>query len=190
MMTTRWAALLALALVSACGSRGGDQTPGPPPPAPNLSGQRVMLLPARAPAPERLDAELAYWLDDRLPTVEWLLPAELQAAADRTPAWRLRLTALERPILEMGGNDRRIIDPLYGSLRQLGALVNADYALVPVEVEERADSSGVQIDLTVAVVDIRGGRVLWFHRTRGERNPSQAVAVASVAEAVARSLLP
>lgn len=180
---------LAVAL-AACGGRGEQAEPGPAAPPPNMAGQRVMLLPVQVPAPERLDAELAYWLADAHPTVEWLLPEELQAVADRTPAWRLRLATIERPVVDMGGSDRRIVDPLYGALRQLGAVINADYALVPVTVEERPDATGIQLDMTVAVVDIRGGRVLWLHTVRGNRNPLRGPAVASVAEAVARSLLP
>ncbi len=179
-----------LALAAACGGRSAERAPGPAPAAPNLAGERVMLLPVQTPGPEQLDAELAYWLQDALPAVEWLLPAELQAAADRAPAWRLRLASLQRPVLDMGGNDRRIIDPLYGALRQLGAVVDANLALVPVSLEERTDSTGIQLDLTMAVVDIRGGRVLWLHRTRSPTSPTGTAALATLAEAVARSLVP
>jgi hypothetical protein len=179
-----------LAVAIACGGRSAERAPGPAPAAPRLAGERVMLLPVQTPGPEQLDAELAYWLRDALPAVDWLMPTELQAAADRAPAWRLRLASLSRPVLDMGGNDRRIIDPLYGALRQLGAVVNADLALVPVSFEERADSSGTRLDLTMAVVDIRGGRVLWLHRTRSPATPGGTPALASLAEAVARSLVP
>ncbi len=191
-MTTgaRLLILMLLATAAACGGRGDDRAPGPPPAAPNLAGERVMLLPVQTPGPEQLDAELAYWLSDALPAVEWLMPAELQAAADRAPAWRLRLAALQRPVLDMGGNDRRIIDPLYGALRQLGAIVDADLALVPVSLEERTDSTGTRLDLTMAVVDIRGGRVLWLHRTRSPQSPAGTTPLAALAEAVARSLVP
>lgn len=178
---------LSLAVV-ACGGRG-DGEPTPPPVAPDLTGERIMLLPVRVPAPEGLDAALEEWLTELHPTTEWLLPAELQAAADRAPAWRLRLSAIQRPVADVGGGDRRIVDPLYGALRQLGAVVHSDYALVPVAVSEAADSAGPQLELTVAVVDIRGGRVLWLHTARGEGNPDAGGAVATVAEVVARSLV-
>lgn len=182
--------LLGTVLAAACGGRGHDGEPAPPPPPPDLAGVRIMLLPARVPAPERLDAELAFWLQDRSPTTDWVLPDELQRVADRTPAWRLRLDALHRPIVDMGGGDRRVRDPLYGALRQLGALVHSDFALVPLGVSESVDSAGVELSVAVAVVEIRGGRVVWMHTARGERNPARATAVASVAEAVARSLVP
>ncbi len=176
-----------LALAAGCASGGGSAV-APPPMA--LAGARVMLLPVKAPAPGQLDAELAFWLTDRAPDADWLLPAELQAAADRAPAWRLRLDGLARPVVDVGGGDRRVRDPLYGALRQLGAVVDANVAVVPLSVAESTDSAGVQLALATAVVDIRGGRVLWLHTVRGERNPDRGAAVASVAETLARFLVP
>lgn len=184
------ALLLGLVLTAACGGRGGDDGPTPPPPPPDLTGVRIMLLPAQAPAPGQLDAELAFWLADRTPTTDWVLPETLQRAADRAPAWRMRLDALQRPVAELGGGDRRVRDPLYAALRQLGALVDSDYALVPIRAVEGADSTGVRVDLAMAVVEVRGGRVVWLHTVRGEGNPTVDAAVASAAEAVARTLAP
>lgn len=177
-------------VLAACGGRGGDGEATPPPPPPDLTGIRIMLLPVRAPAPERLDEELAYWLTERSPTTDWLLPDELQAAADRAPAWRLRLKTIQRPVVEVGRGDRRIVDPLYGALRQLGAVVSADYAIVPINLEESVDSAGTELALSMAVVDIRGGRVLWLHTVRGDRNLTGSGEVAGVAQAVARILFP
>lgn len=149
-----------------------------------------MLLPVRAPAPGQLDAELARWLTERAPTTDWLLPAELQAAADRAPAWRLRLNAIQRPVVDLGRGERRVRDPLYGALRQLGAVVSSDYAVVPIDFVSAADSTGTTMALSVAVVDIRGGRVLWLHTVGSRGNPTEAAAVASLAEMVARVLVP
>ena len=184
------ALLLVLAACGGAGEPGAPPEPEPAPAPPQLAGQRVMLLPARAPAPEQLDAELAFWLTDRAPTVDWVPPDELQRVADRTPAWRMQLKGLPRPVVRLGGGERRVRDPLYGALRQLGAVVDARYAVVPVTVAEHPDSVGVRLSLAMAVVDIRGGRVLWLHTTAGERNPDRRAAVASVAEAMARSLVP
>lgn len=180
--------LLGLVLITACGGRAEEERPAPPPP--DLAGMRIMLLPVRAPAPAQLDAELAFWLADRAPATDWVLPEELQRVADRTPAWRLQLETVHRPVTDMGRGDRRVRDPLYGVLRQLGAVVHADHALVPITVTESADTAGVELTLTLAVVEIRGGRVLWLHTIRGERNPSAAAAVASLAEQAARALAP
>lgn len=181
--------------VMACGGRGDDTGPQPPPVAPDLSGHRIMLLPVRVPAPASLDAALETWLTELHPATEWLPPAELQAAADRAPAWRLQLSRIERNVADLGGGGRRIVDPLYGALRQLGAVVNADYALVPIAVAAidpagvAGDGAGERLEMTVALVDIRGGRVLWLHTARADGNPDTDATVATVAEAVARSLV-
>jgi hypothetical protein len=180
-------ALVAVGLLGACSGRGEPDAPAP---APSLAGARVMLLPARAQAPEQLDSELAFWLVDATPETEWVLPAELQAAVDRAPAWRLRLDALPRAVVDVGGGDRRVRDPLYGALRKLGAVVDADLAVIPLSAAELSDSTGVQLALAAALVDIRGGRVLWLETVRGERNPERGAAVASVAETLARLLVP
>lgn len=180
---------LALALAAAACGRGGDGTPTPPAATPDLTGARVMLLPARASAPAQLDPELAFWLTDRAAATDWVLPAELQRAVDRSPAWRMNLRALPRPIIDVGGS-HRVGDPLYGALRQLGAVVDARYAVVPLAAAEAVDSAGTAMALGVAVVDIRAGRVLWMHTVRTEGNTDRGAAVASVAEKVARTLFP
>jgi hypothetical protein len=89
----------------------------------------------------------------------------------------------------VGRGDLRVVDPLYAALRQLGALVHSDYAVVPVGVSETEVAEVTVLEMAVAVVDIRGGRVLWLHTIRGEGNPAAGGAVASLAEAVARSLV-
>jgi hypothetical protein len=182
---------LSMVLVAmACGGKGGDGEPAAPPPAPDLRGVRVMLLPVQVPGPAALDPELAFWLGDRAPSTDWVLPAELQAAADRAPAWRLRLNTIQRLTRDVGGGQRVLVDPLYGALRQLGAMVDSDYAVVPMATTERTDSLGLELAVVMAVVDIRGGRVLWLHTVRSRGNPDRESAVASVAEQVARSLVP
>ncbi|MEJ2502731.1 MAG: hypothetical protein P8177_05345 [Gemmatimonadota bacterium] len=183
-------ATVALAvLATACGGRQPFE-PGPPPPVPDLRGIPVMLLPVRAPAPGQIDAELAFWLGERLPTTEWLLPDELQRALDRAPAWRVQLDGMARRVGDRGGGNYRILDPLYGTLRQLGAIMDASYALVPVRTGVIQDSLGTVLRLSAAVVDIRGGRVLWLHTVDGEPAATEAAAGASAAERLARMLSP
>jgi hypothetical protein len=185
--------LVGLAAWAACGGRGdpgGLGEPGPAPPPPDLTGVRVMLLPARTTAPGQLDEELEHWLTGRAEATDWVLPAELQAAADRSPNWRLRLDAMPRLITGTRRSDLRIRDPLYGNLRRLGAIIDANYAFMPVAWGEAADSLGVVGLLTAAIVDVRGGRVVWLHTVRGEPSATADAAVASTAEALARTLIP
>ena len=179
-------ALLA-ALLAACGGRAGGA--GDTPPAPSLAGARIMLLPARAGSPAQLDAELAFWLTDRAPYTEWLLPAALQATVDRHPAWRVRLDALPREVVDADGG-LRILDPLYGALRQLGAIEDTNLALVPVSARTEADGIGATLELSAALVDIRAGRVVWLGTVRGRGPDAGGAAVSAAAEALARALVP
>ena len=180
-------ALLLLAAVSACGGRAAETEE--PAPAPNLAGVRVMILPVQAPAPGQIDAELAFWLADHSPATDWVPPAELERAVRRSPALRLRLDALPRPVAQVGG-ERRVLDPLYGALRQLGAVVDADYALVPLDTQIATDTAGTTVTLAVALVNIRGGIVVWLHTLAGEPGDDPGAAAASAAEKLARMLAP
>lgn len=184
------AALLALAVLAACGgaSRNGDGV-SPPPPPPRLMGYRVMLVPAQAGEPEALESELVFWLTDRAPGVEWVLPDELRDAVRRAPGSGLDLDA-PRHVVDMGGRDRRIADPLYGDLRRLGAITDATLAVVPLASRQTTDSAGVALELVTAVVAVRAGRVVWMHTVVGKPASSLQDAVASAAAEVARILIP
>lgn len=184
------AALLTLLALAACGGAGrsGDSV-APPPPPPSLMGYRVMLVPAQAGEPEALEAELAFWLTDRAPGVEWVLPGELRDAVRRAPGSGLDLDA-PRQVVDMGGGDRRITDPLYGDLRRLGAITDATLAVVPLASRQTSDSTGVAVELVTAVVAVRAGRVVWMHTVVGEPASSLQDAVASAAAALARTLIP
>lgn len=183
-------AILALvALVAGCGGRVGSDDPGPPPPPPNLAGYRVMLVPAQAGEPAVLDAELAFWLTDRAPDVDWILPEALRDAVRRAPGSGLNLEA-PRQVVDMGGGDRRIADPMYGDLRRLGAITDAPLAVVPLASRETADSAGVTVELVTAVVAVRAGRVVWMHTVTGDAAATMPDAVASAAARLARTLIP
>ncbi|NIP82720.1 MAG: hypothetical protein GWM90_27270, partial [Gemmatimonadetes bacterium] len=67
----RAGAVVVAGLLAACGGRGDPGDPGPAPAPPDLTGVRVMVLPAQAGAPEQLDRELAHWLGERGPTTSW-----------------------------------------------------------------------------------------------------------------------
>lgn len=173
--------------LAACGRPAPQQPPAPP----MLDGQRVMLLPVRAGDPPELDVELARWLTERSPTIEWLLPDELQAVMDRAPAWRVRLDAMPRNVAQPRSREPYLVDPTYGDLRRLGAIVDVHLAILPVTVRRIESEGSIALELTAALVDIRGGRVLWMATARGEApSGSPEVAVAGVAEALARTLFP
>lgn len=193
MKPSRWVrvalVLGALSALPACGGGSGPGEPAPPPPPPDLTGARVMLLPVRTGSPAGLDAELRFWLTDRAPNTTWILPDELQRAADRSPAWRVDLAALPRPVAEIGGGQYQVKDPLYSAIRRLGAVEDTNVALVPVAVREVATETGPVLELMAAVVDVRAGRVAWLGTVRGQPTGGEASA-ASVAEALARALVP
>lgn len=182
--------LLLATLVAACGGSDGPKEPEPPPPPPDLAGVPVMLLPARVGAPEGLDAELAFWLGERAPHTEWLLPEELQRVVDRSPAWRVDLATLPRHLMDMGSGDLRVPDPMYGTLRRLGAVVDAYHALVPLAVGPVTTDEGPALELTAALVDIRAARVVWVGTVRGDVSSEGPPSAASVAEALAQALVP
>jgi hypothetical protein len=157
-----------------------------------------MLLPAQAgpgqpgveePVPG-LDRELAYWLGERAPRVRWVFPPAIERALARN-ALPIRIRALA--VQSFHRAEVQIIgDPLFGDLRSIGALVDARYALVPVAaayVEEAAVSGRVEI--SIALIDTIGGRVLWFGVVAGERGPrDSATVVATAAQALARVVVP
>jgi hypothetical protein len=182
--TTR---ILALVLtVAACG--GSRDPAAQPPPAPlDLAGARIMIVPARAGEPRALEAELVFWLTERSPGTEWVRPAEVEDAVASIPA-RFALDAPRR-LIEERGDEIRLADPLYGDLRRLGAVLEADLALVPLGTRIVTDSAGVTVELTAALASIRGGRVLWLHTVRSGPVESVGDGVAGAVEALARTLI-
>jgi hypothetical protein len=195
-MKRRWVA--ALVLVTACSSRSTPPAAdGPATRPPDLTGLRVMLLPAQAapatagaedPVPG-LDIELAYWLPDAAPRVEWVFPAEIERALARSPSLRIRIRALAVASFHRA-EVRNIGDPLFGDLRSLNALVDARYALLPVAAAWLPQPGGSgRVELQVALIDTVGGGVLWYGAIAGEpgEEGSRAVA-ASAARALARTL--
>lgn len=187
----RHAAALGLALACgaliACG-KADDGAPEPPPPPLDLAGARVMLLPARPGAPPELDRELVFWLTDRAPGTDWIRPDEIERTVAANPASNFDLRGPRR-VVDVGGGELRVRDPLYGDLRRLGAILDAPLALVPIGTRASTDSLGVTVRLTAVLVSIRGGRVLWMHTVHGGPTRTAANAVAGAAETLARTLI-
>lgn len=186
-------------LALACGGRR-TEPPSPDQPQaapPDLSGMRVMVLPAQpaagaatvgAPVPG-LDEEIAFWLADSAPRVEWVFPPAIERALARSPSLEINIDALSVSSFHRARVER-IGDPLFGDLRALNALVNARYALVPVAAGYVADGvSGGRVEMNVALIDTIGGRVLWFGAVAGDGAAAGAAeGAATAARALARLL--
>ena len=193
MPALRTATAVALAVgLTACMGRAAAPEPGTSQGTPpDLRGSRVMVLPVqdvRGVAGDS-DAEIAFALQDREPGVTWVLPRRIQESLDRSPGMNGRIHGLSVGAFS-AGEVRRIGDPLYGDLRRLGALVDADVALIPLWAAQVADSAGTTVRLSATLIQVRTGRVLWFGMVEGDaREASDAGALASAVDALARTLL-
>ncbi|HKJ02757.1 MAG TPA: hypothetical protein VJ997_09890 [Longimicrobiales bacterium] len=135
------------------------------------------------------DAEIAFGLRDRGPEVTWIFPTRLQEVLDRSPGMS-RIRGLPVGVFSTG-EVRRVGDPLYGELRRLGALVDGEVALIPLVVAAQpADSLGVAVRVSAAVIHVRTGRVLWFGMVEGDHHETADPAtLASAVDVLARTLL-
>ncbi|HUF50039.1 MAG TPA: hypothetical protein VMN60_04365 [Longimicrobiales bacterium] len=203
-------ALLLLVLwCAACARASPPSAELPQRPFPDMGGRAVMLLPlqnatplvaltatadtTRAPAaldePVRaaVEAELAYWLPSSGPRVQWVLPAAVERAVQRSPAIEVRVRDLAiRDFLR--ARMTQVGDPLYGELRRLAVLLDARYALLPIgAVWLPEQGGGGRIHVALALIDTLGGAVLWSGVAAGTAGAIDDPAVAaSAAEAVAR----
>jgi hypothetical protein len=185
----------------------GKARVAPPPamtagPAPVLVGMRVMLFPTQFGAVPiadttfshfpldraALDAEIAYWLPQLGRSIQWIPPATVQRALDRSPALgidirNLPVTSFQRAQV------RRIGDPLYGDLRKLAAVLDARIAIIPVAAEYiGVTPNGARVQIATAVIDALDGTVLWFGVLQSEADGMDAnAAVASAAQVFARA---
>jgi hypothetical protein len=156
-----------------------------------------MVLPAQAgpghqgagePVPG-LDGEVAYWLAEVAPRVSWVFPPEIDRALERSPSLDIRIRALAVASFHRA-QVQNIGDPLFGDLRALNALLNARLALIPVAAARVMQSDGTErVQLSVALIDTLGGRVVWFGAVAGDAGPvGGAAAAASAARALARRI--
>jgi hypothetical protein len=186
--------ILTLSLaVSACGK---GKAPVPQPGAsqgtpPDLRGSIVMVLPFQSAAGVvgDVDAELAFALRDRGPGVTWVLPPRIQQALDRSPGLNARIHGL--PVAAFAAAEvQRVGDPLYGDLRRLASLVDAEVALLPLRAWVNPGEGGSRIRISAALVHVRTGRVHWFGVVEGEpREPEDPGALASAVDALTRKLI-
>lgn len=145
---------------------------------PALEGHRVMVLPVQS-APGvagPADAELHFALQERGPRIGWVFPAEMREVLERSPGLEVHMDALPVGVFRQA-EVQRIGDPLYGELRRLAAVADADVALLPLQVRPALDSVGAVVEdggleVTATLINARNGRVLWFGVVAGEPGPA------------------
>lgn len=188
------ACLLVCGAALACG--GG---PAPPPEPgvsrgtpPDLRGARVMLLPVQQSAGiiGDPDAELAFGLQDRGRDVEWVLPAEVDEILARSPGISASTRGLPVGAFAMA-EVNRIGDPLYGELRRMAVLVNAEAILLPVRAYTAVEEGqSPRILVMATLIEPVTGRVLWFAISEGDAfPPGDPRGLASAVDELARTLL-
>ena len=107
------------------------------------------------------------------------------------PGLGARMTGLPVGIF-MQAEVERVGDPLYGDLLRLSALVDAEVALIPIQVAPGApDVDGrFALETTAALIAVRSGAVLWFGVVEGDAGePGSPGVLASAMERLARRLL-
>lgn len=163
--------------------------------APNLDGRRVILLPVQRArgVPGNASAELAHALTDRGQDVEWVLWSEVDAALARSPAMDARTSGL--PVGVFGAAQvERVGDPLFGQLRRMAGLVDAEFILLPVSVTWETNPAVMnatpRIRFTVALIVARTGHVVWYGVEEGDDHPrDDPRALATSAERLSENLL-
>lgn len=202
-----------LAASGACGGGSGGDGPMPVPGFGILGGQRVLVLPVHYVQPvdggwvggaasadqalRHANAEIAFALGERRSTTTWVVAEEIAAAVQRQPAMGVHIYGLSAdPVRRSAlGRADRVGDPLYGEIRRLAALMDARYAVFPVELWYESAPAGHggegHAALWTLLLDARTGFVLWSGMVRGSPGPAGSEAtVARTAEALARQVTP
>ena len=159
---------------------------------PDLRGTRVMVLPVQQllGVSGDPDAELAFGLRAGTREVTWVLWYEVEEVLARSPGINARTRGL--PVGQfLQAEVQRIGDPLFGELRRMAALVDADAVLLPVQAALAADvGEDPRIRWSVALIEVRTGRVPWFGIVEGGAFPAgDPRGLASSVDRLARTLL-
>ena len=170
------------------------------PNAPSLAGAAVLVLPVQGgtipgadatmhhwPADRTaLDAEIAYWLKQNSKT-RWFLSDQIDRALERSPGLDVQPRQMAVGIFQRGMVER-IGDPLFGDIRKLAAVFDANIALLPVGAEyvgATRETAKLQIATALVAMD---ADVKWFGIIEGtEPGVDSQAAVASAAQAFARA---
>ncbi len=190
-----WCLVAAAGIACGGGQASADQAPAPAPTAPlptaGLAGQRVALYPltlvaaedslrwealiaARRASLSRADSVIGTLLGSRAPEVTWIMPDELRRSARRA-------VGIATDPDQMGGSVLRaeeldlVPDPLRTQLRSLTGLAGARFAVVPAALiyKRRPHTPAAPLlvataELSIVMVDVRLGRVVWRTVARGE----------------------
>jgi hypothetical protein len=164
-----------------------------------------MILPAQAPPSGTgiiagrgepvagLDAEIAFFLAEQAPRVKWVASDKIIQATSRAPSLEIRPEALAVSAFHYG-RIRRVGDPLWGDLRNLGVLMNARYAILPFAAGYAPDSvapNNGRVEIGAALIDTGSGNVLWTGYAAGDRGPQgERAVIASAARALAVKIAP
>lgn len=87
----------------------------------------------------------------------------------------------------LGRKVEGIPDPLWSSLRALGALSGARVAVIPVAVRLGGRTGAVNATYAVAIVDVRVGQLVWRGKVTGPDAPSPEAALTAAAAAAVPS---
>lgn len=181
-----------LTCLAACASGSGDSGPGGTRGGiPDLRGRRVLVLPTQlrdeVAAGATIDEEIAFALSARSERVSWVFPPEAERILRRSPGIQANLWNLPVGVF-LQAEVRRIGDPLHGDIRRLAALVDADFAVIPVQLTYGADEA---YHLMVTIVDPVGAWVLFVTTVGGEAGPpGGGMTLASLADSLSRILVP
>ncbi len=139
-----------------------------------------------------VDAEIRFAFSDFGGEVEWVFADEVQEILDRTPGMDTRTRGLAVSLFQ-SAEVERIGDPLYGELRRMSALVEADVILIPLtatfEPNEALADDAPRVRLSATLVEPRTGRVLWYGIEEGGDYPQgDPRALASAVEALAQTV--
>jgi len=193
-------AFAAMFAIASCGGspRNQPQSAAPSRPLAALAGQRVVVLPvhylrggdslgwgAQTGATREylggLDDEIAFALKERGFQTAWAFPEDVKRTARRNSAYVSdphSLAAEGMRGLLRTEKDRRVLDPLATQIRSLVGLLDARFALLPVEVrfEKTPNGSGVAL-LRIVLIDARASEVTWQADIMSDPSPTLSPAL-------------
>ena len=201
-------ALVSLISVAGCGRSQRPTTPEDPfkaigvapLPVEALAGGSVLILPvgvmvlsdSAAQDPDlvarryALGAEAGVALDSAFrrgaPSVKWLGLAEQRRAIRLAPALGIEPARLETDYL-LNPRVESMVDPLWGQLRTLTALMDTRTAVAPAGVRLDRRAAGYAAEYVLVLVDARSGKVLGRGRMAGPFAATPEAALAGAAAA-------